>query len=90
MKDNLTRQYPKDFMATWAGCTHLDCLPECRHGLESGYCERLQRAWKAWCCSSCDGEGFEVDYVGLEMKPIQVGCSACKGTGRAHTAGERE
>jgi hypothetical protein len=45
MKDNLTIEYPPDFLAGWDGCSHLDCLPQCRLGLESGYCERIERAF---------------------------------------------
>jgi hypothetical protein len=36
-------------------------------------------------CRSCDGKGHEADYVGLEMKCVQVDCPDCYGTGkRAH------
>lgn len=33
-------------------------------------------------CRSCDGKGYEADYIGLEMKCVQVNCPDCKGTGR--------
>lgn len=33
-------------------------------------------------CQSCDGDGFEVEYLGLEMKPVQTSCAACKGSGK--------
>lgn len=39
--DNLTKPLPSEIEASWPGCAHLDCLPQCWHGLESGYCERL-------------------------------------------------
>ena len=48
LKNNLTKKYPDDFLAVWDGCAHLDCLPECRHGLGTGYCERLERAFSEW------------------------------------------
>ena len=43
--DNLTKDYPQEFLELWDGCSHLDCLPACRIGLESGYCERLEKAF---------------------------------------------
>jgi len=46
--DNLTIEYPPDFLAVWDGCQHLDCLPQCRVGLESGYCERIELAFKKY------------------------------------------
>jgi DnaJ-class molecular chaperone len=32
-------------------------------------------------CRSCGGNGWDVDYVGLEMNPVQVDCPMCNGTG---------
>lgn len=32
----------------WSGCTHLDCLPECRHAMEGSHCERFERAFRVW------------------------------------------
>lgn len=32
-------------------------------------------------CKACDGRGSEADYVGLEMKCVEVDCSFCNGTG---------
>lgn len=37
-------------------------------------------------CKWCGGTGTEADYIGLEMKCVEVECSACNGTG---TAAER-
>lgn len=53
MTGNLTRDLPADFLATWGGCSHLDCLPECVIRLEGGHCERLGRALKAWATTQC-------------------------------------
>ena len=42
MTGNLIEEYPADFMATWEGCGHLDCLPKCKLGDNNHYhCERL-------------------------------------------------
>jgi hypothetical protein len=43
--DNLTKEYPLEFLELWDGCGHLDCLPECRLGLETGYCARIEKAF---------------------------------------------
>lgn len=43
--DNLTKEYPLEFLEMWDGCGHLDCLPECRIGLETGYCARIENAF---------------------------------------------
>jgi len=43
--DNLTKEYPLEFLELWDGCSHLDCLPGCRIGLENGYCVRLEKAF---------------------------------------------
>lgn len=32
-------------------------------------------------CRICDGRGTDVDYEGLEMKPIEVECGFCHGSG---------
>lgn len=40
-------------------------------------------------CGACDGRGYEADYVGLEMKCVQVDCSFCNGTGWAPSASVR-
>lgn len=32
-------------------------------------------------CPNCNGRGTEADYVGLEMKCVEVECSKCNGTG---------
>lgn len=34
-------------------------------------------------CRSCNGRGTTADYIGLEMKPVEVECDRCSGTGRA-------
>jgi len=44
MPGNLTQELPSDFLDSWGGCSHLDCLPKCWHGLEDGHCERLAKA----------------------------------------------
>ena len=33
-------------------------------------------------CPDCHGTGGEADYVGLEMKCVEVECSRCHGTGK--------
>jgi hypothetical protein len=43
--DNLTKDYPQEFLELWDGCSHLDCLLGCRIGLENGYCVRLEKAF---------------------------------------------
>lgn len=43
---NLAADYPASFL--WSGCTHLDCLPACWHGLEDGHCARLAKEWEHW------------------------------------------
>lgn len=52
--DNLTTPLPPEIEVEWSGCTHLDCLPQCWHGLESGYCERLAQFIRAH--GRADGE----------------------------------
>lgn len=37
-------------------------------------------------CKHCRGNGTTADYVGLEMRPIETECDACKGTGIATPA----
>jgi DnaJ-class molecular chaperone len=32
-------------------------------------------------CPDCRGKGTTADYVGLEMKPVEVECDRCNGTG---------
>lgn len=32
-------------------------------------------------CPFCKGRGTEVDYVGLEMRPVEIECCHCKGNG---------
>lgn len=34
-------------------------------------------------CPACKGRGTEADYVGLEMRCVETGCSRCNGTGRS-------
>lgn len=43
--NNLTIPYPQEFLEIWDGCGHLDCLPDCRIGLENGYCARIEKAF---------------------------------------------
>ena len=33
-------------------------------------------------CRNCGGRGIEADYVGLEMRCVEVECSFCRGTGK--------
>jgi hypothetical protein len=45
-RDNLTQDYPAEFLALWEGCSHVDCLPQCLlHSMDSGYCARLEAAY---------------------------------------------
>lgn len=50
-RDNLTMEYPADFLAIWDGCADKDCLPQCTIGLEGGFCERLMRAFSEYQAS---------------------------------------
>jgi len=50
--DNLTKPYPQEFLEIWEGCGHLDCLPECRIGLENGYCARIEKAFAEFNASA--------------------------------------
>lgn len=51
---NLIEKLPADFMQIWEGCSHLDCLPKCRHGLEDGHCERLALAFGQYQAAKAD------------------------------------
>lgn len=44
------------------------------------------RTWEG-VCRTCRGSGEDVDYEGLEMRPVGVGCANCGGTGDAEAGG---
>lgn len=39
------RDYPPEFMLTWAGCANLDCMPECTLPI---FCARMELAYERW------------------------------------------
>lgn len=41
-------------------------------------------------CRECNGRGTSADYVGLEMRCVEVECPSCSGTGLASQATPQE
>lgn len=42
----------------------------------------MRRQAKSERCPNCLGKGTEADYVGLDMRSVEVECGTCRGTGK--------
>lgn len=66
-----------EFIAAPADPDPLTCV----HGVYlRGGCGECEKALSE-PCSTCNGSGTEADYVGLDMRCVEVECSRCNGKG---------